>query len=90
MSANENRHKEMAQGVDTGEPDLWIYGLKDGVMHMLRLELKRKKPFGRLNDNQIEWNKWFDSVYINCGNHKRAVAYGAIDAKEIIKQWLGE
>jgi hypothetical protein len=85
MSANENNHFHMNMGIDAGEPDLWIYAKVENLAHFLRLELKTKT--GSLNDNQIAWNEWFDKEYGNCANHKRAVAYGFAEAREIIENW---
>jgi hypothetical protein len=86
MSANENNHYHMNMGIDAGEPDLWIYcNTPENICHILRLELKTK--VGSLNDNQIAWNEWFDREYGNCVNHKRAVAYGFAEAREIIEEW---
>lgn len=77
----------MNMGIDAGEPDLWIYcNTPDNICHFLRLELKTLK--GKLNDNQIAWNMWFDTNFGDCINHKRAVAYGFKEAREIITNWL--
>lgn len=86
MSANENNHYHMNMGIDAGEPDLWIYcNTPDNICHFLRLELKTKT--GSLNDNQRNWNMWFDIEFGDCINHKRAVAYGFKEAREIITNW---
>jgi hypothetical protein len=85
-SGNENSHKKIDQGVDIGEPDLWIYKLgADGFTYILRLELKTKN--GKLSPNQIAWNEWFDSTYGNCKNHIRDVAYGFEKAREIVRDF---
>lgn len=93
MSANENNHYHIKKGIDAGEPDLWLYcNTKNNICHILRLELKtmegKNKKNDSLNDNQIVWNEWFDKEYVNCSNHKRAVAYGFAEAREIITNWL--
>lgn len=85
-SGNENAHYHKNEGVDTGEPDLWVYVNYKNVCYVLRLELKKKA--GRLLPSQKDWNTWFDAEYGNCQNMQRAVAYGFIQAKEIIEFWL--
>ena len=87
MSANENNHYHVNMGIDAGEPDLWIYcNTPENICYLLRLELKTK--VGSLNDNQIAWNEWFDANFGNCKNHKRAVAYGFAEAREVITNWI--
>jgi len=87
MSANENNHYHLDMGIDVGEPDLWLYKMgADNICHFLRLELKT--TIGKLNPNQEEWNMWFDIEFGNCANHKRAVAYGFPQARELINNWF--
>ena len=83
-SGNENSQRHLKEGVDVGEPDLWIYDTRG----MLRLELKTLT--GKLQDSQIDWNEWFDARTWEVGGKPwmtRAVAYGFKEAREIITKW---
>ena len=84
-SQNENSRHAVDLGMDVGEPDVRCITIKDDVAHIFYLELKKKK--GALIPSQIEWNKDFDENF-KCSNWNRDVAYGLMEAKEKILNWL--
>lgn len=81
-TANEKNYKETKQIGSPGITDLLLFDMIYGCV--LFLELKKKK--GKLLPSQIEWNKKFDaSLPIN---FSRAVAYGFLEGKRIITEWI--
>ena len=82
-TANEKSYKETRQIGSLGIPDLILFDLRDG--RVLFLELKKKK--GKLLPSQITWNAKFDTCHPP--NFSRAVAYGFLEAKRIIKDVIG-
>ena len=80
-TANERSYKETAQIGSLGICDLLLFSPCGKVLF---LELKTLT--GKLNKNQIAWNKFFDKNF-TASNYKRAVAYGFIQAQEIIADW---
>lgn len=83
-SQNEDSYRNVEQGMDVGETDLRLYIVRRNIEHVLYLELKTIN--GKLSKSQIEWNKRFDTKYVM--NRKRDVAYGFLQAKEKIKNWV--
>lgn len=86
---NENSRFDTSMGVDNGHPDIYLLA----PWGILYLELKKLK--GRLSEDQKEWNSWFDEYIqksiqseLTGGYATRAVAYGFVQAKEIIVAWL--
>lgn len=81
---NEASRHAMDLGFESGAPDLVLLWGVDGVEQVLDLELKRKT--GRLRRNQEEWarNRHQEK------NTHYAVAYGFVQAKEIIDKVIGE
>lgn len=86
-SQNENSRHAVDLGMDVGEPDLRLYCRPDDILHMFYLELKKKK--GKISESQIEWNGDFDANYAAI-NARRDVAYGFLEAREKIINWLSE
>ena len=72
-----DKHNDYCVGI----PDLLLFSPCGKVLF---LELKTLT--GKLNKNQIAWNKFFDKNF-TASNYKRAVAYGFIQAQEIIADW---
>lgn len=87
VTSNNNEHARhhVDMGVEVGSADLTLRQRRGDVTHFLYLELKRKN--GILSDSQKQWNADFDLHYAS-DNCKRAVAYGLIEAQEIIMGWL--
>ena len=84
-SQNENSRHAVNQGMDKGEPDLRLAVRVDDTAHFFFLELKTLT--GTLIPSQIEWNADFDENYAS-SNWSRDVAYGLVEAKEKINNWL--
>lgn len=82
-TANEKSYKETRQIGSIGITDLLLFK-RTRIVHILWLELKKKK--GKLQPSQVFWNQIFDKNYA-ASNSKRAVAYGFLEAQEIIKKW---
>jgi len=82
---NEASYKEVRQIGSTGISDLILFAVKNDIMYILFLELKKKK--GKLKPSQILWNVDFDARF-KCSNNMRDVAYGFAEAKYIIEKWI--
>lgn len=86
-SQNENSRHAVDLGMDVGEPDLRLYCRPIDTLQMFYLELK--KTNGRLSESQLKWNSDFDANYAAI-NARRDVAYGFLEAREKIINWLSE
>ena len=69
-------------GLKAGVPDLQLIVDITALSYFLELELKTLK--GRLNDNQKEWHANFKPTR----NRQSAVAYGLLQAQDIVRNWL--
>jgi len=82
---NENSRHQMDMGVDVGRVDLELEERRDGVLHILYLELKTRD--GALHGSQIAWATEYHEHYAASNTHYD-VAYGFTDAKEKITKWM--
>lgn len=80
---NEKSYQETRQIGSIGITDLLLFKRMD-ILYVLFLELKKIK--GTLKQSQKTWNIEFDTNY-SAKNAMRAVAYGFLEAKDIITQW---
>lgn len=81
---NENSHHQTDMGCDIGIPDMLLFERRGDVLHVLFLELKKKK--GVLSKSQKDWATCYH-LGLEGSNTSYAVAYGFVAAKEIINQW---
>lgn len=69
-------------GLSAGVPDLQLLIIHANITYILELELKKKK--GILSMNQKAWH----GKFVATSNRSLVTAYGFIDAKEKITNWL--
>jgi len=83
-AANEREHNQYfytKMGVRKGGPDLTFVWVKDGLLYVGFLELKRKG--NKLSVDQEEFlDQW------NHPGIKKATAYSLVEAKNILIEWL--
>ena len=83
---NENSYKDTKQIGSLGITDLILFDVRDATLHCFFLELKKLK--GKLLPSQKTWNTTYDERYGSCTNTQRAVAYGFLEAKGLIANWM--
>lgn len=82
---NEDARHQVDKGVDVGSTDLIFYKKHKNILFIFFLELKTSK--GQLSANQKKWKIKYDNK-LCANNTDYAVAYGLLDAKTKIEEWI--